>query len=394
MSSDQIQKERELYAKPRHEPARISGRAWVRRDLELWHRCTIERYSSTSVTVSLDNMDELTVDPDDVAQFDLEPGTPVFYRHWEGSLSGFAALVHRVKGESVDIAFPAAFYGNGATWLTTLLRELRVYHDLWPIAWKMKARVFAYRAVPFDYVYKAVELKPERFLMYPGRVQGIHHDVCVQVEFVNGETAYVPITLVERLDVSQGDTVFTCTSYISHGTNPDARWTPCRVLERDGENLLLRDGAGEQFETPIGMVAILPKGFQMFDGKFERIPYEPAHQSEDARPRPPISANVHIVRTDRWENTADDPITKAQVDAVIGADPELAWSAPEWESVREDDATVIRHFSILWNGQPTFWWYRHEIRCPRPTMEQLAKMIEMAITLDANVLGDDGEEYH
>ena len=39
-------------------------------------------------------------------------------------------------------------------------------------------------------------------------------------------------------------------------------------------------------------------------------------------------------------------------------------------------------------------WYRNEIRCAGPNEAQLAKMIEMAVEFDANVLGDDGEEYH
>lgn len=107
-----------------------------------------------------------------------------------------------------------------------------------------------------------------------------------------------------------------------------------------------------------------------------------------------MAYDAHIVRTERWLDAADDPITKPQVDALIAADTELAWSAAEWTDMSAEDGKVTRYFAIVWNGDPCFWWYRNEIRCAGPSEEQLAKMIEMAMELDANVIGDDGEAYH
>src|SRR5262249_4073726 len=103
--------------------------------------------------------------------------------------------------------------------------------------------------------------------------------------------------------------------------------------------------------------------------------------------------DVHIVKTDSWLDAADDPITKAEVDALIASDSELAWSADDWVDMSEKKGKVTRYFAILWNGQPCFWWYRNEIRCAGPSEEQLAKMVKMARKLDATVIGDDGEEY-
>jgi hypothetical protein len=72
----------------------------------------------------------------------------------------------------------------------------------------------------------------------------------------------------------------------------------------------------------------------------------------------------------------------------------LAWSTADWVDMSDDDGKVTRYFSILWNGGSCFWWYRNEIRCAGPNEEQLAKMVEMAERLDANVIGDEDEEYH
>jgi hypothetical protein len=103
--------------------------------------------------------------------------------------------------------------------------------------------------------------------------------------------------------------------------------------------------------------------------------------------------DVHIVRTDNWLDTADDPITKPQVDALIASDPELAWSADDWVDMSDEKGKVTRYFAILWTGEPCFWWYRNEIRCATPNQAQRAKMVEMAARLGAKVIGDDGEAY-
>ena len=59
MSSDKIQSEDDFYrrqiAAPRLDCA-ISERAWVKRELEFWHRCTIEDYTDAGVVVSLGYM--------------------------------------------------------------------------------------------------------------------------------------------------------------------------------------------------------------------------------------------------------------------------------------------------------------------------------------------------
>jgi len=107
-----------------------------------------------------------------------------------------------------------------------------------------------------------------------------------------------------------------------------------------------------------------------------------------------MAYDVHIVRTDDWLDAAKDPVTKQDVDELIASDPDLAWSTEDWVDMRDGRGKkVTRYFMILWKGQPCFWWYRDQIKCAGPSEEQVGKMVEMAATLTANVLGDDGEAY-
>lgn len=107
-----------------------------------------------------------------------------------------------------------------------------------------------------------------------------------------------------------------------------------------------------------------------------------------------MAYDLHIVRTESWLDAARDPVTKEQVDALIAADPELAWSAEDWVDMRDGRGKkVTRYFMILWRGVPCFWWYRDEMRCAGPSEEQVGKMIAMAAALGANVVGDDGATY-
>lgn len=174
---------------------------------------------------------------------------------------------------------------------------------------------------------------------------------------------------------------------MSHGTIPDERWGPCKVLERAGNNLIVQDGAGERFEVTTNMIAVLPKGYQMFDGKFERIGREMTRSVvEDSTPD-----TIHIVRTDDWRKAGAAPITRAHVDELMLSDPELAWSIAAWTV---HDAQSPRGMPILWRGDEGFWWTGNSIRCRQPSHAQLAKMIEIAVQLDANVLSHECAELH
>ena len=398
MSDDRIQSERDFYRGQEYEPSpfaeAIGERAWVKRELEFWHRCTIEDYTATTVTVSLDNLDELTVPTACVRQFDLETGDVVFVRYleWaptghpgfvrEGVLGGYAGLVSRVNGETVEVNYPALFYRRAAQHYWHLLRDVRVYHDLESAIWPEGTWVFAYQARAFD---------PPLYLLFPGVAQEVYFDICVEVEFVDGETVFVPTTLVRPFEVHAGDIVYTCTSYVSHAISGDEQWGPCRVLSRAGTVVLLQDEAGERFESSLDMIAVLPRGYRMSDGKLEPQGSGSPDGAADPAMTPVMPGDVLLVRTEDWRRSADDPVTKAQLDELIATDAELAWSVG---GAGDTPAAGPRYVSILWRGQPCFWWHGSEVRCARPNDEQLAKMIEMAVALDANVVREDGTEYH
>ena len=374
MSDDHIIPERDYHRKRKLSHPTLSGWAWVKGDFDFWRRRNIVYDDGRNVTVSLDNMEEMTVDRTDVDQFDLERGDLVFVQHWPGSLSGFPALIVAVKAESADVGYPI-FWAGGSHPHKHLLSDLRIYAGVKPTNWQVGSRVFAYKAVQFT---------PDLFLHFPAIVRSNVHQYCVHVEFHDGGTDFVPTTLVQNPEIHYGDTVYTCISYISHGTNPDERWGPCRVVENRGHTLLLQDEVGERFEAPFQMIAVLPKGYRMNDGELEKISSAPTTAPMD----------VFVVRTEDWRNADEDPITKADVGRLIGMDDEIAWAAPDQDKFSNDKRIVDRGAAILWKGVPSFWWCGNAIRCTMPDQNTLAKLIDMAIELDANVIGADGKEYH
>src|ERR1044071_8446048 len=106
-----------------------------------------------------------------------------------------------------------------------------------------------------------------------------------------------------------------------------------------------------------------------------------------------MAYDLHIVRTENWLDASTSPITKSDVDALIAKDPELAWSTTDYVDMSDGAGTVTRYWMITWRGKSCFWWYLDQIRCSGPNDEQVAKLVQMARTLKAFAVGDDGELY-
>lgn len=385
VSSNQIQPERSSFPQRRSTAKR---RAWAKRDFDFWHRCTIEDESNEGITVSFDNLDEATVGHDCVREIELEQGDIVFLQHWQEAPGGSTMVVKSVNREVITSNFFNPYERDKIEEdpKTCFLREVRLYYDLPEISWEKGAKVFAYKPVHFV---------PDLFLMFPATVQAVHHGVCVEVIFEDGGLHLVPITLVQDFDVNPGDAVHTCTTYLSHGTNPSEQWGPCRVVDRVGERLVLQADAHAPFETQIDMVAILPTGYRMNEKHLlEKITAPPAAAAEISLADLAAWREVHIVRTERWQDAAKHPITKAHIEAVLAKDASLSWSTDNRIVASRDAGRVKQSIAIAWNGHACFWWNQNKIACTNPDPEQLAKMIEIAIALDANVIGDAGEEYH
>jgi hypothetical protein len=106
-----------------------------------------------------------------------------------------------------------------------------------------------------------------------------------------------------------------------------------------------------------------------------------------------MSYDIHVVRTRDWLDAAQKPISREEVDAVIQADSELAWSTTDYIDMRGDDGQVTRFYAILWKMKPCFYWLRSEVQCSGPDEKQIIKLVEIAKKLDAFVVGDEDELY-
>jgi hypothetical protein len=56
--------------------------------------------------------------------------------------------------------------------------------------------------------------------------------------------------------------------------------------------------------------------------------------------------DLHIIRTKTWADASSAPITKSDVDALIDADPELAWSKSDYVDMSDDAGGVTRYWMI------------------------------------------------
>jgi len=106
-----------------------------------------------------------------------------------------------------------------------------------------------------------------------------------------------------------------------------------------------------------------------------------------------MAYDLHIVRTEDWTEAANLPISKQDVDILIAGDSELAWSNTDFVDMKDEAGILTRYFMITWQGQSCFWWYRDQIQCSGPDDAKQAKLVQMARSLKAYVVGDDGEIY-
>jgi transposase len=102
--------------------------------------------------------------------------------------------------------------------------------------------------------------------------------------------------------------------------------------------------------------------------------------------------DLHVVRTENWNDAEQNPITREDVEQLIGSDPDLSWSTSDYVDMK-DGEKMTRYYFIEWRGSPTFLWYRDQITCTTPNEEQTLKLIDIASRLSAHVSGDDDERY-
>jgi hypothetical protein len=106
-----------------------------------------------------------------------------------------------------------------------------------------------------------------------------------------------------------------------------------------------------------------------------------------------VAYDLHVVRAVHWTDASEAPITKSEVDAIIEADSELAWSSSHFVQMKDHEGAVANFYMIAWKGVPCFWWYRDQLLCSSPNDAQVVKLVRIAAALGAHVVGDDGERY-
>ena len=74
-----------------------------------------------------------------------------------------------------------------------------------------------------------------------------------------------------------------------------------------------------------------------------------------------MAYDMHVVRTKDWTVAAGAPISKDDVDTLLKSDAELTWSTTDYMDMKDDSGTVTRYYTILWNGDPCFIWYKDQI---------------------------------
>ncbi len=102
--------------------------------------------------------------------------------------------------------------------------------------------------------------------------------------------------------------------------------------------------------------------------------------------------DIHVVRTKDWTEAANAPITKQEVDSLIAGDSELKWSTNDFIDMKDDGVTT-RYYMIEWRGVPCFWWYRDQVQSSGLDEAQQLKLAQIARSLKALAVGDDGERY-
>ena len=98
---------------------------------------------------------------------------------------------------------------------------------------------------------------------------------------------------------------------------------------------------------------------------------------------------IHITRAEYWPLSEQNPIRQEEWLALIEADPELVID-PFYEGTF---ARWLAHKVGRACEYPWFDWHEGRVFTKHPDNRTIAKMLEIASKLSAQVQGDDGERY-
>lgn len=99
-----------------------------------------------------------------------------------------------------------------------------------------------------------------------------------------------------------------------------------------------------------------------------------------------MSYDIHITRKNNWLDEIGPRISLEEWVAYVAGDPEIGHDAENGP----EDFLYLGHPDGPW----ALWWNpRGEIMTSRVDDAILAKLIRIAASLEARVIGDDGEHY-
>jgi len=104
--------------------------------------------------------------------------------------------------------------------------------------------------------------------------------------------------------------------------------------------------------------------------------------------------DLHITRDAVWAESEDNPITDTEWLDYIANDPEFfvddsnPGEIDPWAKWRGTGGMMYEK-----DDSPMFLWYEFHIVVTSPDHATIRKMIQIASTLNARVLGDEDEEY-
>ncbi len=107
--------------------------------------------------------------------------------------------------------------------------------------------------------------------------------------------------------------------------------------------------------------------------------------------------DLHITKAGHWIDSSANPISREAWDSLVEADSELVTSADSYYDRRTEGGDSERIYATLWaalSDEVAFWFQDGEVTAKNPDDSTILKMIDIAESLDARVLGDDGEVYH
>ncbi len=108
--------------------------------------------------------------------------------------------------------------------------------------------------------------------------------------------------------------------------------------------------------------------------------------------------NIHITRADVWTESKRYPISEEEWLAVVYADTSLRLSSEGTYHMREDDGRLTPVHAVEWiasteKRKPCFWLKDGQIEAKSPNRATIQKMVDLAVALNAKVLGDENELY-